>query len=51
MEGSATVEAVNEKGKLRVNLQAVKNALTYGKGGRIENSILKWVGEELDKKN
>lgn len=51
MEGSASVEAVSGKGKLRVNLQALKNALTYGKGGRIENSIIKWVGEELEKGN
>jgi hypothetical protein len=48
--GSATVEGENGKGKLRITLQAVKHG-NFGKGDRIEDSIMKWVGEELDKKN
>lgn len=49
MEGSATVVAENGKARLRVHLQPVRDQTTIGKGGRIANSILKWVGEELDK--
>lgn len=49
MEGSATVVAEDGKARLRVHLQPVRDSTTWGKGGHIANSILKWVGEELDK--
>ncbi len=45
--GSASVEAENGKGKLRLNLQPLKNG-NFGKEGRIEDDIIRWVGEELD---
>jgi hypothetical protein len=43
MSGSANVEAENGKGKLHITLQ--RNA------SGIQNNIIKWVGEELNKKN
>jgi hypothetical protein len=43
MSGSASVEAENGKGKLHITLQR--------NDGKIQDNIIKWVGEELDKKN
>jgi hypothetical protein len=50
MEGSATIEPEEGKAKLRVHLQPVRDQSTWGNGGRIANSILNSVEEELEKK-
>lgn len=50
MEGSATIEPEDGKARLRVHLQPVREQSTWGKGGRIANSILNSVEEELGKK-
>jgi hypothetical protein len=43
MSGSASVEAENGRGTLHITLQR--------NDGKIQDSIIKWVGEELYKKN
>jgi len=47
--GNVSVEVENGKGKLHITLQAMKNG-NFGKAGRIEDDIIKWVEEELNKK-
>lgn len=50
MEGSARVELEDGKARLRVHLQPVRDSSTWGKGGRIANSIISWVGDALNAK-
>jgi hypothetical protein len=46
MEGNVAVEAENGKSRLTANV----NKGNIGAAGHVEDNILKWVGEELDKK-
>ena len=48
MDGSAAVETAGSGSKLTINLQNT-TGITYGKGGRIADSIFKWVSEELER--
>jgi hypothetical protein len=45
LEGTAGVEAEDGKGRLRIVVAGGQGA------GKTQDNVIKWVGEELDKKN
>lgn len=47
--GNVSVEVEDGRGKLHITLQAMKIG-NFDKANRIEDSIIKWVEEELNKK-